>query len=79
MPRLKESPADKNKRNVLANIFYLMEIKKVSKEKLTKVLGKSESTFDRRKKDAGKFTVEELINISQALRVPLSELFKERS
>lgn len=79
MPRLREPPAIKSKQNVTANIAYFMTIKKVSKETLTKAIGVSVSTFTRRKKDAGKFTLEELISIAQALRVPLIELFKERS
>ena len=78
MPKLKESPADKARRTLNGNIGFYIYYNNLDEETLLKAVKLSPSTFQRRRKDVGNFTVNELIRLAAAFNVPIGALFEQR-
>lgn len=79
MPKLREPPEAKFKHKVWANIVYYQSLYDVDDEKLITFMGISKSTFNRRKKNIGTLTLDEILSVSKALFVPIEKLLTERS
>lgn len=73
MPR----PKDKFKNFVLANIEYQYKLRGISQGEQQIIARCSRSTYRLIRLDPGKFTLEQLINIANKLKIPLWKLLKE--
>ena len=74
MPKLIPRPEDKYKNHVINNIEYLCKEKNVTLEKARVVVGCSKPTFNCKRKNPGKFTLDELMRLAKLLHVQVSEL-----
>lgn len=73
MPR----PKDKFKNFVLSNIEYQYKLRGISQEEQRLIARCSRSTYRLIRLDPGKFTLEQLIDIANKLKIPLWKLLKE--
>lgn len=76
MPKLLQKTEDKFKRIVLANIEYQCEIKGISREEQRVLLRCSQPTFNRKRKDPGNFTLNELMRLASRLKISVSKLLE---
>lgn len=77
MPRLKEDPRDVFYRTVVANINYLMDKRGLNVEEVSKYSCIKPSTLRDKKRNPRKIDLEEVYNISKALRVKPDQLLRE--
>lgn len=75
MPRLKDTPETKVKKELEANLERYYKLNEISKEQKDAVFG-SQATRYRKEHDLGKMTVNELIILAKMFNVPVSELFE---
>ncbi len=76
MPKRIPKPHDVYKRNVLANINYHCTIRGIDKEHQRLIVQCSMPTLNRRLKDPGEFTLNELIRLADKFKIPVWELLK---
>lgn len=77
MSKVMPKPKDKYKRFLISNIEYQCSLRGIDTCQQRIIARCSKSTYDRRRKDPGCFTVDELIRLSHKIGVPLWKLFKE--
>ncbi len=77
MPKLITPPEDKLKKSVLANIEYQCKLRDISTEEQRIIARCSLPTYNRKRKDPGKFTLDELIRLATKFKMSVSELLKE--
>ena len=78
MPKLIPKPTDKLKRLVLANLDYECSLRGISKEEMRLITRCSEPTYNKKRKDPGEFTLNELMRFADKLKIPVADLFKEK-
>lgn len=79
MPKIIAKPEDKFKRFLISNIEYQCSIRGISREEQSVIARCSHTTYNTRRKDPGKFTVDELLNFAKKLKIPIWELLKEET
>ncbi len=77
MPKIIPKQEDRYKRFVISNIEYQCNIRGISQEAQMIVSRCSKSAYYQRRKDPGKFTLDQLIRLSNKLKIPLWKLLKE--
>lgn len=75
VPRLREPPETRIKKELEANLERYYKLNEISKEQKDAVFG-SQSTRYRKEHDLGKMTVNELIILAKMFNVSVSELFE---
>ena len=75
MPRLRDTPEMKIKKELEANLERYYKLNEISKEEKDAVFG-SQATRYRKEHDLGKMTVNELILLAGLFKIPVAELFK---
>lgn len=78
MPKLIAKPDDKLKRVLITNIEYECSIRDINTKRQLLIAQCSQPTYDKKKKDPGKFTVEELLRFANKFQIPIEKLFMER-
>ena len=79
MPKLIAKPDDKLKRLLITNIEYECSIRDINKKRQLLIAQCSQPTYDKKIKDPGKFTVEELLRFANKFKIPIEKLFMERT
>ncbi len=79
MPKKITRPKDKYKHFVIERIEHECDLRGISNEHQRLIAMKSQSAYDIRRKDPGKFTFDELLRFSRKLRIPIWELLKPDS
>lgn len=77
MPKILPLPKDKFKRFVISNIDHQCNLRGISREEQRIVTQCSTTTYNRRRKNPGEFTLDELSRIANKLKIPVWELLKE--
>lgn len=75
MPRLASTDVEKKTAAVTGTIVQYMTERKVDYDYMAKKLGITKETFCKKMKNSGKFTIEQLIMISNILQIPTSVNF----
>ena len=76
MPKLIPKPKDKYKRFIISRLEYECNMRDISIEHQRVIARKSQAPYDERRKDPGKFTIDELLRFCEKLKIPLWELLK---
>lgn len=75
MPRLAVTDTEKKRAAIRGTITQFMDQRRVDDDYMAEKLGITKETFVRKMHDTGKFTVEQLIMISNILQIPISVNF----
>lgn len=78
LPRVLKLPEDKVKKLLISNIEYECSIRDISRERQRLITQCSQPTYDKKRKDPGEFTVNELLRFAKKFNVPIESLFLER-
>ncbi len=76
MPKIIPKPKDEYKRKLIANINHYFDLADLSLEEQRIICRCSPSTYASRRKDPGKFTLDELLRISAKLKMSIDELVR---
>ena len=76
MPYVKMAECVKRNRSIVAAIKYGMSQQDVSADSIAKAINKDRTTFYRRLKNPGDFTLSELWIISAKVRIPIEKLIR---
>lgn len=76
MPKIIPKPKDKYKRLLISRLEYECNVRDITIEHQRVIARKSQGSYDARRKDPGKFTVDELLRFSEKLKIPIWELMK---
>lgn len=74
MPKIIPKPQDEYKRKLICKIEYEYNVRGITREKQEVLLHLKPGSYLVRRKDPGKFTLDELLCIATKLKIPLSEL-----
>lgn len=78
MPKTIAKPKDKRKALLLANIDYECEIRGIKREQRRLIVQCSQPTYDKKRKDPGQFTVDELYRLADKFKISVEDLFVKR-
>lgn len=79
MPRLGKSPRDEFMTNIAANIKYHQTMLGAPTSVLSKASGKALSTYNARMRNPERFTLGEIYNLAQFMRIPVGALLTGRT
>lgn len=78
MPKMIAKPEDKIKRLLISNIEYECSIRGISRERQRLITQCSQPTYNKKRKDPGNFTVDELLRFAKKFNIPVEKLFMEK-
>lgn len=78
MPKVLKPPEDKEKKILLANIDYECYLRGINKERQRLITQCSTPTLNKKRKDPGFFTVDELLRFARKFNIKIETLFMER-
>lgn len=78
MPKRIQKPNDKLKCLIISNIEYECSLRGIEQKEQHIIARCSEPTFNKKRKDPGKFTINDLIRFASRLKIPLIDLLQER-
>lgn len=78
MPRTITKPEDKVKRLLISNIEYECSLRDISRKRQCLIAQCSQPTYDKKRKDPGNFTVDELLRFANKFNIPIEKLFVEK-
>lgn len=78
MPKMIKPPEDKVKNLLISNIEYECSIRGISREQQRLIVQCSQPTYNTKRKNPGKFTVDDLLKLAKKLNIPIEKLFTER-
>ena len=76
MPKLIKNPEDKKKNLLITRIDYECNLRGIEIEQKRAIAQMSQTTFDKRRHDPGKFTINEILRFCDRLKIPIWELLK---
>ncbi len=76
MPKRIARPKDKYKRFIISRLEYECDVRGITIEHQRAIARKTQAPYDERRKDPGKFTLDELLRFANKLKIPLWELLK---
>lgn len=79
MPKLLKPPDDKVKKLLISNIEYECSIRGISRERQRLITQCSQPTYNKKRKDPGNFTVDELLRFANKFNIKIESLFMERA
>lgn len=79
MPKVLKPPDDKKKKLLLSNIEYECSVRGINRERQRLIAQCSLPTYNKKRKDPGNFTVDELLRFAAKLNIPIEALFMERT
>lgn len=78
MPKTIAKPEDKTKRLLISNIEYECSVRDINRKRQRIIAQCSQPTYDKKRKDPGEFTVNELLRFAKKFNMLIEDLFKER-
>ena len=79
MPKLKERPEEKRRKDFAAAVAYGCKMNDLTEGDLAERIGINRGTFSRLKKDPDGFKVRHICRMADVLKIPVSELLPRES